>query len=108
MAICEVDGGPEYEISLAGEANSISYTLDKTALDFGEQLFFQVIFISFWSQRFFKFFICSKKKKRNINYFLFTNKKKYCESKNKKNKNKNKFQKKLYNVQKLKTEIWKH
>lgn len=36
---CEVEGGPEYELSLAGEASSLVYRLDKQCLDFGQVLF---------------------------------------------------------------------
>ena len=34
-AICEVEGGPEYKISLIGEASTVSYSFDKSFLDFG-------------------------------------------------------------------------
>lgn len=36
---CEVDGGPEYELSLLGEASSLVYKLDKQCLDFGQVLY---------------------------------------------------------------------
>lgn len=35
LAVCEVVGGPEYEIALIGEASSVAYRLDQTELDFG-------------------------------------------------------------------------
>ncbi|GBG33770.1 Hydrocephalus-inducing protein-like [Hondaea fermentalgiana] len=35
-AVCEVEGGPEYEVSLRGEASQIHYTLDQEGLDFGD------------------------------------------------------------------------
>jgi len=35
MAVCEVVGGPEYEIELMGESSNVAYRLDKTDLDFG-------------------------------------------------------------------------
>jgi hypothetical protein len=41
LAACEVQGGPEYEIPLKGEAGSIQYRLDRDLLDFGEQEFSQ-------------------------------------------------------------------
>lgn len=39
LVACEVDGGPEYEITLLGEASSLVYKLDKQSLDFGQVLF---------------------------------------------------------------------
>uniref|UniRef100_H3HD69 Abnormal spindle-like microcephaly-associated protein ASH domain-containing protein n=1 Tax=Phytophthora ramorum TaxID=164328 RepID=H3HD69_PHYRM len=33
---CEVEGGPEYELTLSGEASSLVYKLDKQSLDFGQ------------------------------------------------------------------------
>ena len=33
--MCEVEGGPEYEVKLDGEASSIQYKFDKTSIDFG-------------------------------------------------------------------------
>lgn len=39
VVACEVDGGPEYEITLLGEASSLVYKLDKQSLDFGQVLF---------------------------------------------------------------------
>lgn len=36
---CEVDGGPEYEVVLLGEASSLAYKLDRQSLDFGQVLF---------------------------------------------------------------------
>ncbi len=36
IALCEVLGGPEYEVQLQGEASSMLYTIDKTELDFGD------------------------------------------------------------------------
>uniref|UniRef100_A0A8C8S7Z5 HYDIN n=1 Tax=Pelusios castaneus TaxID=367368 RepID=A0A8C8S7Z5_9SAUR len=42
-ALCEVEGGPAYEIMLSGEASLISYTFDKKEIDYGLQLFDQVI-----------------------------------------------------------------
>ncbi|GAB9466133.1 Hydrocephalus-inducing [Globisporangium polare] len=37
--VCEVEGGPEYELTLTGEASSLVYKLDKQFLDFGQVLF---------------------------------------------------------------------
>ncbi|XP_039456431.1 hydrocephalus-inducing protein homolog [Oreochromis aureus] len=39
VAQCHVEDGPAYEIILRGHASEISYTLDTTHLDFGQQLF---------------------------------------------------------------------
>ena len=39
LALCEVKGGPEYELPLVAEASSVGFTLDKTALDFGMQMY---------------------------------------------------------------------
>ncbi|XP_056622256.1 hydrocephalus-inducing protein homolog isoform X2 [Triplophysa dalaica] len=39
LALCEVEGGPTYEITLMGEASSVSYILDTNEIDFGLQLF---------------------------------------------------------------------
>lgn len=36
MAVCEVAGGPEYKITLTGEASTVSYSLDCSFLDFGK------------------------------------------------------------------------
>ncbi|KAG7386322.1 hypothetical protein PHYPSEUDO_000450 [Phytophthora pseudosyringae] len=36
---CEVEGGPEYELTLSGEASSLVYKLDKQSLDFGLVLY---------------------------------------------------------------------
>ncbi|KAJ1445550.1 hypothetical protein M885DRAFT_473458 [Pelagophyceae sp. CCMP2097] len=37
--LCEVAGGPEYQIGLAGEASTVGYKLDKDRLDFGPVLY---------------------------------------------------------------------
>ncbi|NXT87516.1 HYDIN protein, partial [Anhinga rufa] len=42
MALCRVEGGPTYEITLSGEASLISYLLDITEIDCGLQLFNEV------------------------------------------------------------------
>ncbi|NXL46323.1 HYDIN protein, partial [Podilymbus podiceps] len=42
MALCKVEGGPAYEISLSGEASLINYFLDVTEIDCGLQLFNKV------------------------------------------------------------------
>ncbi|EKX37002.1 hypothetical protein GUITHDRAFT_78541 [Guillardia theta CCMP2712] len=39
LAVCEVQGGPEYELKLEGEASSIQYKLDKTILEFGNTIY---------------------------------------------------------------------
>ncbi|XP_046781642.1 hydrocephalus-inducing protein homolog isoform X3 [Gallus gallus] len=41
-ALCEVQGGPTYEVMLSGEASVISYLLDATEIDCGLQLFNEV------------------------------------------------------------------
>jgi hydrocephalus-inducing protein len=38
-AVCEVQGGPEYEMKLDGEASSIQYKFDKTSIDFGNAFY---------------------------------------------------------------------
>ncbi|KAF0682818.1 Aste57867_25117 [Aphanomyces stellatus] len=35
VVACEVEGGPEYELTLSGEASSVSYRLDRPYIDFG-------------------------------------------------------------------------
>lgn len=37
-ALCEVQGGPTYEVMLSGEASVISYLLDVTEIDWGLQV----------------------------------------------------------------------
>lgn len=39
LAVCCVEGGPEYKISLHGEASTVSFHLDKSSINFGEVLF---------------------------------------------------------------------
>ncbi|KTG35348.1 hypothetical protein cypCar_00023228 [Cyprinus carpio] len=39
LALCEVEGGPTYEITLKGQASFVSYMLDTNDIDFGLQLF---------------------------------------------------------------------
>ncbi|OXB74070.1 UNVERIFIED_CONTAM: hypothetical protein H355_003133 [Colinus virginianus] len=41
-ALCEVQGGPTYEVMLSGEASVISYLLSVTEIDWGLQLFNEV------------------------------------------------------------------
>ena len=38
-ALCEVEGGPEYEVKLDGEASSIQYKFDKTSIDIGNAFY---------------------------------------------------------------------
>ncbi|XP_067853715.1 hydrocephalus-inducing protein homolog [Heptranchias perlo] len=38
-AICEVEGGPTYEVTLKGEASFIKYAFDRKEIDYGHQLF---------------------------------------------------------------------
>jgi len=35
-AVCEVDGGPSYEISLKGEASLVSYKFDSLEIDYNK------------------------------------------------------------------------
>uniref|UniRef100_A0A4W5R0T9 HYDIN protein n=1 Tax=Hucho hucho TaxID=62062 RepID=A0A4W5R0T9_9TELE len=39
LALCEVKEGPTYEIKLKGEPSLVTYSLDRTEIDFGLQLF---------------------------------------------------------------------
>jgi hydrocephalus-inducing protein len=39
IAVCTVQGGPEYEIKLEGEASSIQYKFDRLALDYGNVMY---------------------------------------------------------------------
>jgi len=39
LVVCEVEGGPEYEMGLLGEASNIGYRLDRHHLDFGQLLY---------------------------------------------------------------------
>lgn len=43
IALCQVEGGPEYEVQLKGQASKLEYKLDKTELDFGDVLFNAVL-----------------------------------------------------------------
>ncbi|KAL7682586.1 putative immunoglobulin-like, hydrocephalus-inducing [Plasmopara halstedii] len=36
IVACEIEGGPEYELMLSGEASSIAYELDRNFLNFGQ------------------------------------------------------------------------
>ena len=38
-AVCEVQGGPTYEVQLSGSGGSLGYKLDKDSIDFGQCLF---------------------------------------------------------------------
>ena len=38
MALCEVEEGPTYDITLKGEASLVAYSLDTRHLDFGLQV----------------------------------------------------------------------
>lgn len=39
LALCEVEEGPTYEITLKGEASLVTYSLNRTEIDFGLQVF---------------------------------------------------------------------
>ncbi|KAG8523663.1 Hydrocephalus-inducing protein, partial [Galemys pyrenaicus] len=41
-ALCQVEGGPTYEITLKGEASLVSYSFDTTDINYGLQLFDRV------------------------------------------------------------------
>lgn len=43
VAVCEVEGGPDYELVLEAESSLIKYTLDRTSIDFGAQPFGRAI-----------------------------------------------------------------
>lgn len=36
VAVCSVDGGPDYEVPIVGESSFVSYKLSTTELDYGE------------------------------------------------------------------------
>ncbi|CAJ1423660.1 unnamed protein product, partial [Effrenium voratum] len=42
VAVCMVDGGPEYEVQLKGTAAPCKYNLDRTELDFGDIPFTEI------------------------------------------------------------------
>merc|ERR1719331_109079 len=42
-AVCVVEGGPEYEVNLLGEAAKLEYRLDKNEIDFGDILYDQIV-----------------------------------------------------------------
>ena len=39
LAVCEVEGGPSYQVVVQGEASALNYKVDKDVLDFGRMLF---------------------------------------------------------------------
>lgn len=41
-AVCEVEGGPTYEITLKGEASLVSYKFDRKDIDYGKQVDFSL------------------------------------------------------------------
>ncbi|XP_069735049.1 LOW QUALITY PROTEIN: hydrocephalus-inducing protein homolog [Phaenicophaeus curvirostris] len=43
LALCRVEGGPTYEVSLSGEASLINYHLNTTEIHYGLQLFNKVV-----------------------------------------------------------------
>ena len=45
-AICEVEGGPSYEIVMMGEASFVEYRFDSMTIDFGKQVKNSCIHIS--------------------------------------------------------------
>ncbi|TPX54724.1 hypothetical protein PhCBS80983_g05802 [Powellomyces hirtus] len=43
VAICDVSGGPKYEVTLRGDVSLIEYALDRTVVDLGTQLYQEVV-----------------------------------------------------------------
>ncbi|KAI8854495.1 hypothetical protein BC829DRAFT_439199 [Chytridium lagenaria] len=43
VALCDVVGGPKYEVSIKGEASVIEYSIDKQTLDFGTQPYQEIL-----------------------------------------------------------------
>ncbi|KAJ3074073.1 hypothetical protein HDU98_012192 [Podochytrium sp. JEL0797] len=41
--VCDVFGGPDYELSLKGEASIVDFAFDKTCLDFGTRLYQEIL-----------------------------------------------------------------
>jgi len=39
MAMCAVEGGPEYKFNISGEASTVSFSVDKSIIDFGKVIF---------------------------------------------------------------------
>ena len=37
-AVCSINGGPDYEISLKGQASVMHYSFNQTVIDFGKQV----------------------------------------------------------------------
>ena len=44
-AICEVEGGPIYELELKGEASLVQYQFDRLEVDFGKQVIVKILHI---------------------------------------------------------------
>ncbi|KAI9343132.1 hypothetical protein BDR26DRAFT_917651 [Obelidium mucronatum] len=42
-AICDVSGGPKYELFLKGEASIVDYTFDKQSLEFGTRMYQDIV-----------------------------------------------------------------
>ena len=53
--VCEVEGGPEYNLGLKGRCSDMLYTVEPQALDFGEQPFVEVFSLF---QKIAGFFLC--------------------------------------------------
>ena len=43
VAVCEVEGGPAYDVELTAEAHAIKYSLESTVIDVGRQPFDRVV-----------------------------------------------------------------
>ena len=43
MAVCSVDGGPDYDVPITGDSSFVSYNLSTTELDFGEVAYNETI-----------------------------------------------------------------
>jgi len=48
LAVCEVEGGPEYEIPLKGDSNTIAYNVSITSHDFGDVPFTEMAATDFY------------------------------------------------------------
>lgn len=43
-AVCSVEGGPDYEVHLKGEASVMEYKFNQKVIDFGKQVNFNFLF----------------------------------------------------------------
>ena len=47
-AICEVEGGPTYELKMTGEASLVEYEFNTKEIDYGKQVRWYIIMIKSW------------------------------------------------------------